>query len=171
MPTAIVKFLESDTQHEARGETAAPRRGRHEADAQVGDQIPVISTSYRRSPAAARASNPLSSYKYKDVGVNVDMTPRVTLEGDILLDVSIDQQLARQRRQHRRRQRPVVRQQRKVTTRLRLRDGESNLLAGLLREDERKSLNGFPGAIHVPVLKQLFSANDERSPRPTSSCC
>jgi general secretion pathway protein G len=50
--------------------------------------------------------------------------------------------------------------QRKVQTRLRLRDGESNLLAGLLREDERKSLTGFPGAIHVPILKQLFSAND-----------
>ena len=47
-----------------------------------------------------------------------------------------------------------------MTTRLRLRDGESNLLAGLLREDERKSLHGFPGAIHVPILKQLFSAND-----------
>src|SRR5262249_19676934 len=50
----------------------------------------------------------------------------------------------------------------KVTTRLRLRDGESNLLAGLLRDDERKLLNGFPGAIHVPVLKQLFSNNDEQ---------
>ncbi len=36
-----------------------------------------------------------------------------------------------------------------------------NLLAGLLREDERKSLNGFPGAIRVPILRQLFSNNDQ----------
>src|SRR5207249_9934750 len=50
---------------------------------------------------------------------------------------------------------------RKVSTRLRLRDGESNLLAGLLREDERKSLSGMPGAIHVPVLRQLFSSHDQ----------
>jgi general secretion pathway protein D len=50
--------------------------------------------------------------------------------------------------------------QRTVTTRLRLRDGESNLLAGLLREDERRALTGFPGAINVPILRQLFSAND-----------
>ena len=34
-------------------------------------------------------------------------------------------------------------------------------MAGLLREDERKSLNGFPGAIRVPILKQLFSNNDQ----------
>jgi hypothetical protein len=49
---------------------------------------------------------------------------------------------------------------RKVTTRLRLRDGESNLLAGLLREDERRSLRGFPGILRVPLLQQLFADND-----------
>ena len=52
-----------------------------------------------------------------------------------------------------------------MTTRLRLRDGESNLLAGLLREDERKSLTGFPGAIHMPILRDLFSANDTSIPQ------
>jgi general secretion pathway protein D len=45
---------------------------------------------------------------------------------------------------------------------MRLRDGESNLLAGLLRDDERKSLAGFPGAVHVPVVKDLFSSNDNQ---------
>jgi len=49
-----------------------------------------------------------------------------------------------------------------VQTRMRLRDGESNLLAGLLRDDERKSLSGFPGGIHVPIIKQLFSANESQ---------
>jgi hypothetical protein len=43
---------------------------------------------------------------------------------------------------------------------MRLRDGESNLLAGLLREDERRVLQGFPGLIRMPVLRQLFAAND-----------
>ena len=50
--------------------------------------------------------------------------------------------------------------QRKVTTRLRLRDGESNLLAGLLQDSEQNGVQGFPGAIHVPGLKQLFSGNN-----------
>ena len=92
--------------------------------------------------------------------MNIDMTPRVTLEGDIILDLNARQQLARRRRERRRRRTIPSFVQRKVTTRLRLRDGESNLLAGLLREDERKTLTGFPGAIHVPILKQLFSNND-----------
>ena len=50
---------------------------------------------------------------------------------------------------------------RRVITTLRLRDGESNLLAGLLREEDRRSLRGFPGLLHLPIIRQLFSANDE----------
>ena len=50
---------------------------------------------------------------------------------------------------------------RKVKTRLRLREGESNLLAGLLRDDQRKSLTGFPGVIHVPVLRSLFGSTSD----------
>jgi hypothetical protein len=41
-----------------------------------------------------------------------------------------------------------------------LRDGESNLLAGLLRENERKTLKGVPGISHVPILRDLFASND-----------
>jgi general secretion pathway protein D len=102
----------------------------------------------------------LSSYQYQDVGVNLDITPRVTLEGDILLDLTIEDTS---------RKADVVIGgvnipsfgQRTVTTRLRLRDGESNLLAGLLQENTNESIKGFPGAIHVPVLKQLFSGNNK----------
>ncbi len=120
----------------------------------------MISTSYTPLATGGAGVNPLSSYTYQDIGVNIDMTPiRVTLDGDIILDLTLDNSSLG----------PNVSVagvsvpsfgQRKVQTRLRLRDGESNLLAGLLREDERKSLTGFPGAIHVPILKQLFSAND-----------
>jgi type II secretory pathway component GspD/PulD (secretin) len=161
VPTAVIKFLESDTNTKL---VAKPQlRGAEgtKLTLKVGDQIPIISTSYLPIAGGGAGVNPLSSYQYKDVGVNIDMTPRVTLEGDILLDVTL---------QNNSRGSDVniggvnipSFGNREVTTRLRLRDGESNLLAGLLREDERKSLNGFPGAIHVPVLKQLFSNNDEQ---------
>jgi general secretion pathway protein D len=90
--------------------------------------------------------------------VNIDLTPRVTLEGDIILDLTLDNSSLG----------PNVSVaginvpsfgKRTLTTRLRLRDGESNLLAGLLREDERTALTGFPGIMNLPVLRQLFSAN------------
>jgi general secretion pathway protein D len=126
----------------------------------IGDQIPIISTSYTPIATGGAGVNPLSSYQYQDVGVNLDITPRVTLEGDILMDLTVEDTS---------RKADVVIAgvnipsfgQRTVTTRLRLRDGESNLLAGLLQENSSDSIKGFPGAIHVPVLKQLFSGNNK----------
>jgi hypothetical protein len=85
---------------------------------------------------------------------------RVTLDGDIILDLNVESSSRGSDVNVAGTNYPSF-GSRKVGTRLRLRDGESNLLAGLLRDDERKSLNGFPGAIRVPILKQLFSNNDQ----------
>jgi general secretion pathway protein D len=160
VPTAVAKFLESDTNTKL---VAKPQlRGAEgtKLTFKVGDQIPVISTSYLPIAGGGAGTNPLSSYNYKDVGVTVEITPRVTLESDILLDVNIINN-SREADVNIGGVNIPSFGNREVTTRLRLRDGESNLLAGLLREDERKTLQGFPGAIHVPVLQQLFSQNDE----------
>ena len=160
VPTAVVKFLESDTNTKL---VAKPQlRGAEgtKLTFKVGDQIPVISTSFLPVATGGAGQNPLSSYNYKDVGVTVEMTPRVTLENEILLDVNVINNSRSADVNIGGINIPSF-GNREVNVRLRLRDGESNLLAGLLREDERRSIQGFPGAIHVPVLKQLFSANDE----------
>ena len=118
-----------------------------------------MSTSYTPIATGGAGVNPLSSYTYQDVGVNIDMTPRVSLDGEIILDLILDNSAVGP---------PVAVagvtvpsfSQRTLTTRLRLRDGESNLLAGLLREDERKSLRGIPGIMRLPVLRNLLASND-----------
>ena len=87
------------------------------------------------------------------------MTPRVTLEGDVQLDLTVDDTSFGGNVSIAGQDYPQF-TQRTVTTRLRLRDGESNLLAGLLQQNaSHDNVQGFPGAIHVPLLKQLFSAN------------
>src|SRR5258708_13173120 len=124
----------------------------------LGQQIPMIVRSWTPLATGGAGVNPLSSYQYKDVGVNIGMTRTVRVEGDIRMDLTLEDTS---------RGSDVVIagvnipsfQQRTVTTRLRLRDGESNLLAGLYQENEQNSVAGFPGAVHVPFLKQVFSAN------------
>ena len=90
--------------------------------------------------------------------MTLEMTPRVTAEGDIVLDLMVDNSSLQASISVAGVSVPSF-GQRKVTTRLRLRDGESNLLAGLLQENNSKSVTGFPGAIHIPILSQLFSSN------------
>src|SRR6185436_6061733 len=161
VPSAVVRFLESDSETKV---IAKPQlRGAEGTGLKLnlGEDIPVPSTTF--TPVAQGGANfqPLTSFSYRKVGVNVEMTPRVTYEGDILLDplfvesstlgsgiVIAGQEL------------PSF-GSRQVTTKLRLREGESTLLAGLLREDERKLLTGFPGILRLPIIKQLFSSNDQ----------
>lgn len=162
VPAAVVKFLESDSHTKV---VAKPQlRGTEgtKLSVNLGEETPIVSTSYTPLAAGGAGFNPLNSFQLKPVGINIDITPRVTLEGDILLDLYLESSSREGDVNIAGTNYPQF-GSRKVTTRLRLRDGESNLLAGLLREDETNTVQGFPGAIHLPLLKQLFSANDRKS--------
>jgi general secretion pathway protein D len=98
---------------------------------------------------------PISNYQYRSVGVNMSMTPRVTYEGEIVLDLTVESSSLGASINVGGQEAPTF-GSRKVKTRLRLREGESNLLAGLLRDDQRKILTGFPGLMRTPVLRSLF---------------
>jgi general secretion pathway protein D len=159
LPSAVVHFLETDSETKL---VAKPQlRGQEgtKLTLKLGDDVPVPSTTFTPLAAGGSSFNPMTSYTYRTIGVNVEVTPRVTLEGDVILELTVESSslgafvnVAGQSLQSF--------GTRSVSTKLRLRDGESNLLAGLLREDTRRALSGFPGAIHLPVLKQLFSSND-----------
>ena len=56
----------------------------------LGERIPVISTSYTPIADGGAGVNPLSTYQYQDIGVNIDMTPRVTLRATSSLDLTLD---------------------------------------------------------------------------------
>jgi type II secretory pathway component GspD/PulD (secretin) len=161
VPAAIVKFLESDTNTKVIAKPQLRGAEGNKITVNLGEEIPIVTTSYTPIATGGAGVNPLNSFQYRSVGINVDITPlRVTLEGDILLDLIVESSSRGADVSIGGTSYPSF-GSRKVNARLRLRDGESNLLAGLLREDERKALSGFPGAINVPVLRQLFSSNDQ----------
>lgn len=161
VPSAVVRFLESDNETKV---IAKPQLRGAEGTAlklNLGEDIPVPSTTF--TPVAQGGANfqPLTSFSYRKVGVNVEMTPRVSYDGDIILDPMFVESstlgsgitIAGQ-------ELPSF-GSRQVTTKLRLREGESTLLAGLLREDQRKLLTGLPFLLRMPIIKQLFSNNDQ----------
>ena len=160
VPTAVVRFLESDTNTKLVAKPQLRGAEGSRLTLNLGDEIPIVSTSYTPIATGGVGVNPLNSFQLKPVGINIDITPRVTLEGDIMIELQLESSSRGADVNIAGTNYPSF-GSRKVTTKLRLRDGESNLLAGLLREDERRSLSGFPGAIHLPVLRQLFSNNDQ----------
>ena len=160
VPSAVIDFLEQDThtrlvaQPQIRGQEGA------QLELNLGQEIPVPTTAFTPLAVGGASFNPLTSFQYRPVGVILTMTPRVTYENEIILDLQVENSTLGA---------PILVAgqslptfgSRKVVTRLRLRDGESNLLAGLLSQEDRQILTGFPGLLRLPILRQLFSANDE----------
>ena len=96
---------------------------------------------------------------YRPIGVVISVTPRVTFEQEIVLDLEVENSTLGPPFLVAGQSLPTF-GTRRVTTRLRLRDGESNLLAGLIRQEERRTLRGLPGLLRLPVLRHLFGATD-----------
>jgi len=159
VPSAAVRFLESDTETRLLAKTQLRGAEGQKMTLNLGEEVPVPSTTFTPVAQGGAAFNPLTSFSYRNVGVNVELTPRVTYEGDISVELLVENGSLGKGLNVAGQQLPSF-NTRKVVTKLRLRDGESNLLAGLLQEDERRSLRGFPTLLRLPVIKQLLSSND-----------
>ena len=159
VPTAVLNFLESDSRTKVLAKPQLRGTEGQKVELNLGEDVPIPSTSFTPLATGGASVNPLTSFAYRPIGVIVQMTPRVTYEGDIVLDLSVENS-ARGADVTIAGQALPAFSSRKVTTRLRLRDGEPTLLAGLLREDERRLLTGFPGLLRMPVIQQLFGNND-----------
>lgn len=160
VPTAVLRFLATDSQTKL---IAKPQlRGAEGAKLtlNLGDEIPIVQTVFGAPVAGGFASIPQSSFTYRNVGINIEMTPRVTYDGDIRLEMSVESSALGPSVSVGGQDAPSF-SSRKVTTTLRLREGESNLLAGLLRDDQRKILTGFPGLMKVPILRSLFGQSND----------
>ena len=159
VPAAVVHFLEQDTHTRL---VAQPQlRGREGAELtlNLGQEIPVPTTAFTPLATGGASFNPLTSYTYRPIGVIINMTPRVTYENEIILDLEVENSTLGPSILVAGQSLPTF-GTRNVVTSLRLRDGESNLLAGLLREQDRQTLKGFPGLMRLPLLRRLFSATD-----------
>ena len=102
--------------------------------------------------------NPLvnTQFQYLDVGVNIDITPRVHAGREVTLKMALDISAVTGQSNIGGISQPII-GQRKIEHEIRLKDGEVNLLGGILEDQQTKALTGIPGLANVPLLKYLFS--------------
>ena len=159
VPTAVVNFLESDNKTKILAKPQLRGQEGQKLTLNLGADIPVVQTVFGAAAAGGFATVPQSSFNYRPTGVNLDITPRVTYEGEIVLDIAVENSAVGQSVDVGGQSAPSF-TSRKVHTFLRLREGESNLLAGLVRSDNVNNRTGPIGLMRLPVFKQLFSGND-----------
>jgi general secretion pathway protein D len=155
-PTAVIRLLESDQRTRI---LAKPQlRGREGAPLtlNLGDEIPIPRTSFLATATGGIPTQPQISYDYKTVGVNLSITPRVTYQDEIILDpIVVDKSGVGPSVDVGGIQAPTF-VKRTAQVAMRLRDGESNLLAGLIKEEDREIAKSLPGINRIPILRSLF---------------
>jgi len=127
------------------------------ATLKIGDRVPVATGSFQPGIGGV-GINPLvnTQFQYLDVGVNIDITPRVHANGEISLKLSMDVSDVDSYVSIGGISQPVI-GQRKIENEIRLKDGEVSLLGGMMEDSKTKALTGIPGLASIPILKYLFA--------------
>jgi general secretion pathway protein D len=130
------------------------------ASLKIGDRVPIATGSFQPGIGGV-GINPLvnTQFQYLDVGVNIDITPKVHAGREVTLKVSMDISSVTGQSNIGGISQPVI-GQRKIEHEIRLKEGEVNILGGILEDQDIRSLNGIPGLSQIPILKYLFSQSN-----------
>jgi general secretion pathway protein D len=155
IPTLYYRLLKSDSNTRTLANPQLRTIDGVAAKARFGEQVPVPVTTFAPIATGGTAQQPITSFNYQNIGVNIDITPRTHHDDDVTLQLTV-----------------VVSNisgtgfgglptfgNREINTLIRLRDGETNMLAGLIRDDERNTLDGIPGLVDLPLVGHLFAHN------------
>jgi general secretion pathway protein D len=139
---------------------ASPRiraRNKEKARILIGDRVPIITNTV--TPVQSGGSVVTGSVQYQDVGLKLDFEPQVYSDQEVGIRISLEVS-------------SIVKEiagpngslayqigTRNAQTALRLRDGETQILGGLISAEDRNSSARVPGVGHLPVVGRLFGNN------------
>ena len=125
----------------------------------IGERVPVITTTATANVGSFETVN------YLDVGLKLEIEPVVSLDDEVSMKIALEVSNILE---------TIIRASgtqvyrlgtRNTSTTLRVRDGETNILAGLIQRDERRANTGVPGLNEIPVVNKLFGASQDSDTR------
>jgi len=162
MPSATANFLMTDTSTQILDDPEIRVVDGQTAKLRIGDRIPVATGSFQAGigTSGTGALNPLvnTQFQYLDVGVNVDVTPRIHPDHEISMKVNIVVSSQTGSTNIGGINQPII-SQRSIEHDIRLKDGEVNVLGGPIEQTDTNTINGIPGLGKIPFFRNFFSDN------------
>ena len=139
---------------------ASPRiraRNKEKAKVLIGSKEPVITNSV--TPTASGAPVVTGSVQYLDVGLTLEVQPTIYLDSDVAIKLSLE--VSSILKQVATNSGTIAYEigTRNANTMLRLKDGETQILAGLIQESDTRTANTIPGLGDIPILSRLFGTH------------
>jgi general secretion pathway protein D len=159
IPTITYNFLKQNTDAELLAKPQLRIAEGEKAQLVIGDRVPIpVTTINTQQAIGGTGIVPITSFQYQDVGIKIDMEPRVhhNKEVSLKLTIEVSQISGYVTNATDKSQQPII-GTRTITSSIRLKDGETNFLAGLIRKDISKTKNTIPFLGDLPLIGQLFT--------------
>ncbi|MCE4538051.1 general secretion pathway protein GspD [Pelomonas sp. P7] len=132
-------------------------RNKEKAKIQIGDRVPVFTSTSTANVGVSTAVT------YIDVGLKLEVEPTVQLDNEVIMKVNLEVSSLGPKESSGGPQPTSAYRigSRTASTSLRLRDGETQVLAGLINDEDRKNVSGLPYASEAPLLGRLFGVHTD----------
>lgn len=130
------------------------------ATVHVGERLPVLTSGYFGPASFSQGGTvymPPPSFTFEDLGITLKVTPRIHGMDEVTLDLETEFKVVSGQSLN---GIPII-SNRKLTTKVRLREGESAVVAGLLTTNQARTVGGIAGLSNIPVLGELLRQTDK----------
>jgi general secretion pathway protein D len=158
IPSFLYNFVKTNTDAQLLAKPQLRITEGEKASLVIGDRVPIPLTTFNTQNVGGQGGIiPITSFQYQDVGIRIDLEPRVHHNQEVTLKIKVEvSNLSGNVAGSGGQSQPII-GTRTIDSVIRLQDGETNFLAGLIRTDESNTDTGVPGLSEIPVLGRLFS--------------
>jgi len=158
VPSAVAQILAADSDTKIIAQPKIRGLGGEKIEYIVGQKVPIVNSQFAAIAAGGLQTQPIVNYNLQDIGITIKMTPKIHLEKEVTIEMELTvSSIAGEGVAGI----PII-ANREIKNVVRLKDGETNLLAGLLRDEERTSVGGITGLKDIPLLGNLFAATKKQ---------
>jgi general secretion pathway protein D len=157
IPSLLINLVKTSGRSEVLAQPQLRITEGEKANLHIGDRYPIPVTSFNTSNTVGANVVPITSFQYQDIGIKIDVEPRVHHNREVTLNLSVEVSNLGATVEVGQGQSAVVIGTRTITSVIRLQSGETSLLAGLFRNDTTEGVIETPGISSIPLLGRLFT--------------
>ncbi|MCK4761906.1 MAG: hypothetical protein KAW12_06875 [Candidatus Aminicenantes bacterium] len=162
LPNVVWKFFSSITDSKILAQPKVRGLDREKIDIKLGEKRPIPRTTFVPVSSGGLNQQPITSYDMTDVGISIVVTPTIHHNREVTLELKFELTYVTNSGST---FVPPTLGSRKVSTVLRLRDGETGIIAGLRRGRSTGSSDGIPFLNRLPIIKNIFSSRNKTDER------
>ena len=153
LPSAYIQFLESSTESRIMAKPLLRGLDGEKVSLKIGNRVPIPQTTFSPIAAGGLSIQPVTSFQYQDVGIIMEMEPRINSKDEVTLNLKIEVSSIAGEGYNKL---PIL-GNRQVEMAVRVKGGETVVIAGLLRNEESQTTKSPPFFSQIPGLGWLFS--------------